>query len=118
MNRFLHEILESLPDIVMAVEDFEIVQKETVVKQKVKIRLFDGSMLWVREIYVGDAMAAYSYYWLRPDGSLLIGWDNAPHHDEIDTYPHHKHLAGRVEASEERNLRDVLNFIQQFFDGG
>lgn len=51
VNRF-HEILDAFSDIVKAVEDLEFVQKETVSKLKAKLRLFDGSILWVREVYV------------------------------------------------------------------
>jgi hypothetical protein len=115
VNRF-HEILEAFSDIVKAVEDLEIVQKETVAKLKAKLRLFDGSILWVREVYVYDLMEVYSYYWLRPDETMIIGWDNAPHHNDVKTYPHHKHIAGKVENSDQRNLQDILNFIKWFFN--
>jgi hypothetical protein len=50
VNRF-HAILDAFSDIVKAIEDLEIVQKETVSKLKVKLRLFDGSILWAREVY-------------------------------------------------------------------
>jgi hypothetical protein len=32
------------------------------------------------------------YYWLTPDNQLKIGWDNAPHHVELENFPHHKHV--------------------------
>ena len=28
----------------------------------------------------------------KKNGQLIIRWDNAPHHKQIQTYPHHKHL--------------------------
>ena len=37
-------------------------------------------------------MEIYSYYWLRPDETVIIGWDNAPHHESAITFPHHKHV--------------------------
>ena len=115
INRF-HQTSDAFSDIVKAIEDLEIVQKETVSKLKAKLRLFDGSTLWVREVYVYDLMEVYSYYWLRPDETMIIGWDNAPHHDDVKTYPHHRHIAGKVEDSGQRNLEDVLNFIRWFFE--
>ncbi|MGZ8218021.1 toxin-antitoxin system TumE family protein [Methylomagnum sp.] len=33
----------------------------------------------------------YSFHWQRADGSLVRRWDNAPHHREIATFPHHLH---------------------------
>ena len=45
-NRF-YETVNAFSDIVKAIEDLEIVQKETISKLKAKLRLFDGSILWV-----------------------------------------------------------------------
>lgn len=33
----------------------------------------------------------YSFHWQRADGSLIRRWDNAPHHPEISSFPHHVH---------------------------
>ena len=45
---------------------------------------------------------------------LIIGWDCAPHYPNIDTYPHHKHVAAQqiVTSSTERNLTDVFRFVK------
>ena len=43
-----------------------------------------------------------------------MGWDNAPHHKGVKTFPHHKHIGDRVEDSEERDMRNVLEFIKNF----
>jgi len=37
------------------------------------------------------AVEKYSFHWQRADGSLVRRWDNAPHHREIATFPHHVH---------------------------
>lgn len=115
INRF-NETLGAFSDIVKAIEDLESVQKETVSKLKAKLRLFDGSILWVREVHVNGLMEVYSYYWLRPDETMIIGWDNAPHHKDVKTYPHHRHISGKVENSDLRHLQDILNFIKLFFE--
>ena len=49
------------------------------------------------------------------NNNLLIGWDNAPHHPDITTYPHHKHIhqQTRVFASVENDLPNVLEFIEK-----
>jgi len=31
----------------------------------------------IREVVIRNEVAAYSYYWLRPDGSIIVGWDDA-----------------------------------------
>ena len=105
MQDYLRNTIDAYADIIESVEDLEISQKNVVSRLKAKPRLFDGSMLWVREVWVKGEMVAYSYYWLRSDETVLMGWDNAPHH---------KHIGDRVEDSEERNMRNVLEFIKTF----
>jgi hypothetical protein len=33
----------------------------------------------------------YSFHWQNADGMLIKRWDNAPHHPELLSYPHHIH---------------------------
>jgi len=110
----LRNIVDKCPDIVKQIEKLEISEEEQISKLKAKLRLFDGTILWVREVWLKEKIEAYSYYWLRPDETVIIGWDNAPHHKEISFFPHHRHTSNRIEPSEEKNLRDVLNFIKIF----
>jgi hypothetical protein len=78
--------------------------------------LIDGSTLRVTEsVNPEKDSTRYSYYWLTFGGDLIIGWDNAPHHKKINTYPHHKHIGGRkkVEPSEEKDLLSVMSHISK-----
>ncbi|MBX7236120.1 MAG: hypothetical protein K1X65_17180 [Caldilineales bacterium] len=80
---------------------------------KLVIYFADGSNLRVAEEWNGGVLSSYSYYWLSADDSLKIGWDNAPHHRELEHFPHHKHI-GRQEnrfPSAERRLEDVMRVI-------
>ncbi len=99
-------------DIVESVEIFKLSEEEKVSQLKVKLRLADSSILWVCEIRIREMPEAYSYYWLNPDETVIMGWDNAPHHNSISTFPHHRHSGNDIEASYERNLGDVLGFIR------
>ena len=112
----LRKTVRTFTDIVECIETLEIVEREAVSRLKAKLRLFDGSMLWAREVWVKGVMEAYSYYWLRPDETVIIGWDNAPHHQSVSTFPHHKHIDDRIEESQEREMGQVLNFIKQFLE--
>lgn len=80
---------------------------------KSKIILRDGSNLRILERYNRDKLEYYSYSWLTSSNELIIGWDCAPHHVKISTFPHHKHLAGQKNptTSHERNLFEVMRFI-------
>ena len=56
--------------------------------KKTDTQLVDGSRLQVNEVRIGGQLRKYAYYRLTPTGEVLQGWDNAPHHPEITSYPH------------------------------
>lgn len=45
---------------------------------------------------------------------IVFRYDNAPHHKELSTFPHHKHQADRVIPSETPSLADILDEISTF----
>jgi len=53
----------------------------------------------------------YRLHYMNRAGQMLFRYDNAPHHPEIDSYPHHKHTPDRIIPTTMPNLRDVLNEI-------
>jgi len=75
--------------------------------------LNDGTNLRVAEPWRGSALERYSYYWLTTGDELKIGWDNAPHHHQLENYPHHQHIANKnsLEPSAESCLEDVMAVI-------
>jgi len=75
--------------------------------------LKDGTNLRVAEQWSGRILERYSYYWLTSINELKIGWDNAPHHTRLETYPHHKHVGKKsnIEASGEIILEDVMKVV-------
>jgi hypothetical protein len=57
----------------------------------------------------------YSYHYQDSEGKLIFRHDNAPHHPEIETHPHHKHVGSddNVIASQPPDLGDVLREIDE-----
>lgn len=49
----------------------------------------------------------YRYALLKKE-KTVVRWDNAPHHPNLRTFPHHKHVEGLVIESEEVWMWDVL----------
>jgi len=82
---------------------------------KAKIQLVDGSYLHINEVYVSHELRKYAYYWVTPTGEVLQGWDNAPHHPEIASYPHHFHQQDHVYPSPVRTLEDVFKSLEDWF---
>ncbi|MCC7264944.1 MAG: hypothetical protein IT369_20690 [Candidatus Latescibacteria bacterium] len=67
----------------------------------------------------GEALKRYSYYWLTGDNQLRIGWDNAPHHTRLTTFPHHKHVEHQdnLQPSTETTLEEVVEVIRREITG-
>ena len=100
--------------------DYEIVLhriRRDVEQIKAIAFLEDGTNLRISEVFVSGELKKYSYYWLDQHNDLLIGWDNSHHHPEVETFPHHRHRRGRVEASRQQNLQAVLNDILERIRG-
>ncbi len=106
-------IISIYSSIIADTEFTEYTETKTLAKLKSKIRLYDGSILYVREIYINQQLIDYSYYWFNIDEKLKIGWDNAPHHPEIYTFPHHKHFSDHIGESSEKSLIEVLKYIYE-----
>ncbi len=75
--------------------------------------LKDGTNLRITELWEGNTLRRYSYYWLTAENELKMGWDNAPHHTRLQSYPHHKHVERQqnVQASSETRLEDVMQVV-------
>jgi hypothetical protein len=84
-------------------------------EETIRIVLFlkDGTNLRVTEQWEGRTLRRYSYYWLDSSNELKIGWDNAPHHTKLNSFPHHKHVGRQknLEPSKETNLDEVMGII-------
>ncbi len=77
---------------------------------KIKSFLKDGSVLFIRE-YMDETDRNYSYHWQDARASLIIRWDNAPHHPDLPTFPHHRHVGTTIEPSRELNAAAILKTI-------
>jgi len=93
--------------LVKDLEVIEVVEEESVQFLRVRAEIIDGSLLYVRELFLPDH-SKYSYHWQTRTGEMLLRWDNAPHHPEIPTHPDHKHEGERVRPSGRVSVEEVL----------
>jgi hypothetical protein len=77
------------------------------------IRFIDGSILYIKDYLFIDGKRKYSYHWQTDEGRLISRWDNSPHHKNISTFPHHKHLPDEVEKSILRSLNEIIKIINE-----
>lgn len=56
----------------------------------------------------------YRYHLQTSDGTLVSRWDNAPHHPDVPSFPHHRHDRKGVYPSPPITIPEVLDTILQF----
>ncbi|MFH1635670.1 MAG: DUF6516 family protein [Chloroflexota bacterium] len=105
----LLEIVEKFGSLVQCMLPLEL-DGETL---RVVLYLKDGTNIRVTEQWHGSSLRRYSYYWLTSANALKVGWDNAPHHTKLESFPHHKHVGQQENMlpSGEICLEDVMNTI-------
>lgn len=82
-----------------------------------RLKFHDGSLLDFDEVILllneEIVKVRYAYHYQNELGELIFRYDNAPHHPNVFTYPHHKHTGSTVAPSEAPDLSEVLQEIDQ-----
>lgn len=78
------------------------------------ISFYDGSRLEFREVVAIEryhpVKLLYRYQYVRA-GEAVLRYDNAPHHPDLPTFPHHKHVGNERLPAAEPTLSQVLKEI-------
>ena len=108
---FLKKVANKNPDVVKfrLMKEFIGVNKGFI---RFALELRDGTELHIFE-YVDSGLLKidYSYHWQNKEKKLIKRWDNAPHHKEIETFPHHLHKGDDIMLSAEPTFVDILKKI-------
>ncbi|MCK6624652.1 MAG: DUF6516 family protein [Anaerolineae bacterium] len=113
---YIKSLLISNPQIVSV----KIVREETQDKlglYRYRLSLADGGLLEMFERFevVSDEVnvTKYSFQWQDAAGTLRKRWDNAAHHAEVPTHPHHFHDGSeeKVLPHEPITAKDILKII-------
>ena len=59
----------------------------------------------------------YRLHYMDNHGQMLFRYDNAPHHHELPTCPHHKHTPEKIIQTTMPSLKDILNEISAIIIG-
>jgi len=74
----------------------DIVLRVKFLRTKIRAYLVKGYIL---DVYYNQTRRKYSYTLIKKNRKI-IGWDNAPHHVKVRTYPHHFHdIDGSIKPS-------------------
>lgn len=107
-----YKVIEEFSDVITSYSVFKFEKYGSAVSFVAKVEFIDGSILRIKDYLFLAGKRKYSYHWQNVIGNLIIRWDNSPHHKEVSTFPHHKHLPDKIIASKERNIRDVFEIIK------
>ncbi len=120
----LHRYLSRLHDTILSrqeikIEALEIFDRSDIVNQSsefyARLRFPDDSTLEIVEKLLVEQLVIrktrYVYHYQTSDNRLVFRYDNAPHHPEIATYPHHKHIENQILPASPPDLSDVLREI-------
>jgi len=110
--------LESLLRDFPTIRSYELTKKVYNIHQghiSGKILFENGRVLEFMEVVDIEqaGKVKYRYHYMDEARNLLFRYDNAPHHAEIDSFPHHKHTPDKVIVSQEPELRRILHEISQ-----
>jgi hypothetical protein len=85
---------------------------------KGEIFFADGSSLavfqHVRITESGIIITDYRYHYMNAEKKMIFRYDNAPHHVEIYTYPHHKHISDEIYACAMPYFKEVMDEAVSF----
>ena len=80
-----------------------------------KLQLDGGLELHIAEyVITGPTFerTKYRYHLQDAMGKMIVRWDNAPHHRQVATFPHHRHEAnGDVKESPAMDIKAVLRAV-------
>lgn len=79
---------------------------------KGKIIFLDGSIFDFREL-LSHEDHDYRFHWMDNKNKLIVRWDSAPHHKNLNNFPYHKHESKDIVSSSELSLIEALDYIKK-----
>jgi len=78
---------------------------------RIRLRFADQALLEISEaiVFVAGELRwlSYRYHYQDASAGLVFRYDNAPHHPEVPSHPHHKHAGDDVLASSRPSIEQV-----------
>jgi len=64
------------------------------------------------EFYFSGNLLKYSYTYIKKNISILR-YDNSPHHKDLKTFPHHKHIKDAIKELERPSLKGFVKELKE-----
>jgi hypothetical protein len=97
--------------------DYEIDEDADTLYLAGQITFLQGTVLKFTEVVL-PLRVRYRYHYSFADNRLIFRYDNAPHHPEVSSFPHHKHVpTGILESSEKLHSHVLEEIVTLFLSG-
>jgi len=122
LNKYLAEVENAIK--ILKDCNVECYEEEVLTYKRINLRIricFEtGNLFEISEAVVVESTIlkhlGYRYHFQDKDNKLILRYDNAPHHLEIETFPHHKHLPGKVTNAVKPSILNVVKEIAELYD--
>lgn len=118
MRKFVEQfekIVNSSPVVLLSQIEKQFGPDGTTLYLRGRLRFIDSSVLeialFMSEAPHGIDIDKYRFQYMSADGQMTFRYDNAPHHPETTSFPHHKHILDKVVPSAMPTIRNLLNEI-------
>ena len=97
----LFDIIEKYSDIVSkcSVEKFQISGNSY--QLVCRLEIVNNTTLYIRDYLFQNEGRKYSFHWQDQNDKCIIRRDNAPHHQDVDTFPQSLDLRIDLDATED-----------------
>ncbi len=80
---------------------------------KIRIRFLSGHLLELNEAVIVEEEGnikhlSYRYHFQDGQNNLVFRYDNTPHFQEIESFPHHKHIQNEVIAADKPSILHII----------
>lgn len=116
---FVQTAILAAPHVIQSDISFDEISEEECYIRGILI-LTGGLELHIAEYVITEPdirRLKYRYHLQSPESKLIVRWDNAPHHPEIDTHPDHFHISEKkVKQSPAMDIPQVLAAVLTFIE--
>ena len=123
ISEYFQQIESQIADCIYIIETSLVKDKRSL-----HIGIIEGELFFIDEsrlhfiefVNVKETIEVYkySYHYQNRNGNLIFRYDMAPHHREIETFPHHKHIhSNKVMETYAPGLVQVLDEIDDLVGG-
>lgn len=79
---------------------------------RIRVRFESGYLLELNEAVIIETEhirhLGYRYHLQDRQNNLIFRYDNTPHFPKMESFPHHKHLPGKVIAVQQPSILEVI----------